>query len=169
MFERRRVLGGRRAAEVRDRARNFRLGMLERSVPLQRLAVASAPVAPSAAAAAPAAAPFAIAVLLGARAMLRRNFGSGNGVSRLALVVAFMRNRMLSPRLVSDAAFTRLTPLAAAASAPAPPAAALAFPVFTRLAFGGLLFGFFAFARGFGFFDFLFDEIVDDVRLVFFG
>src|SRR6185369_6990824 len=104
MFERRRVLGGRRAAEVGDRARNLRLGMLERSVPLQRLAVASAPVAPSAAAAAPAAASFGVAVLLGARAMLRPGFASGDGLSGFALVVAFMRNRMLSRRLVSDAA-----------------------------------------------------------------
>src|SRR6185436_12512769 len=98
--------------------------------------------------------------------MLRPVFASDGG---FALVVAFMRNRMLCNRLVGEAAVARFTSFTATAPTPAPPAAALAFAVFARRAFGGLLFGFFAFARGFGFFDFLFDEIVDYVRLVFFG
>src|SRR6185436_4191485 len=94
--------------------------------------------------------------------MLRPVFASDGG---FALVVAFMRNRMLCNRLVGEAAFARFTSFTATAPTPA----ALAFAVFARRAFGGLLFGFFAFPRGFGFFDFLFDEIVDYVRLVFFG
>src|SRR5438552_4782490 len=127
---RRHVFERRRAAEVGNGVRDLRLDRFELRV--VRRVFASAPVAPPAAAAAPPTPALAIAVLIGTGPMLTLALTSGDGLNRLAVVVALMRDDGFGNGLVREAAF------AAATATPPPPPATLAV-AFRRLALGGLL------------------------------